>query len=203
MAIKGWIRVSTEKQDRDNQRHAILEYCNTRQWYIDANDWFELTMSTRKKELNLFIQKMIDSMDIGDTLIVSELSRLGRSMEQMIRIIHELHQNQATIIAIKENMTISGNGNISMSHKIMIMLFSLLYDLEREFISLRTKEALAMKKKAGVRLGRPKGNGKSRLDGKETYIQELLGKQVSKASIAKILDVSRPTLVHFIQTRGL
>ena len=54
------------------------------------------------------------------------------------------------------------------------------------------------------RLGRPKGAlGKSRLDGKEQDIRVLLGKDVSKASIAKILDVSRSALYHFIQTRKI
>ena len=75
---------------------------------------------------------------------------------------------------------------------------------ERDLISERTKEGLAAAKAKGKRLGRPKGAlGTSRLDGKEQDIRALLGKDVSKASIAKILDVSRSALYHFIQTRKI
>jgi len=52
-------------------------------------------------------------------------------------------------------------------------------------------------------LGRPKGLGKSRLDGKEEEIKELLKKGVSKASIAKIYECSWPCVSHFIKTRKL
>jgi DNA invertase Pin-like site-specific DNA recombinase len=203
MAIKAWIRVSTEKQDRDNQRHAILEYCNTKQWHIDSNDWFEFTVSTRRKELKDYIHQMVESMAAGDTLIVSELSRLGRSMRQMLNMIHDLHHRHVTIIALKERLDLPGGDTMSIQSEIMITMFGLLYQLERRLISLRTKEALAAKKKNGTKLGRPRGNGTSKLNGKESYIQELLKKRVSKASIAKIMEVAPSTLTHFIKTRGL
>ena len=86
----------------------------------------------------------------------------------------------------------------------MIALFGLFAEVERDLISERTQEGLAAAKAKGKRLGRPKGAlGTSRLDGKEQDIWALLGKDVSKASIAKILDVSRSALYHFIQTRKI
>ena len=86
----------------------------------------------------------------------------------------------------------------------MIALFGLFAEVERDLISERTKEGLAAAKAQGKLLGRPKGVlGKSRLDGKEQDIRVLLGKNVSKASIAKILDVSRSALYHFIETRKI
>ncbi len=86
----------------------------------------------------------------------------------------------------------------------MIALFGLFAEVERDLISERTKEGLAAAKAQGKLLGRPKGAlGKSRLDGKEQDIRVLLGKNVSKASIAKILDVSRSALYHFIETRKI
>ena len=86
----------------------------------------------------------------------------------------------------------------------MIALFGLFAEVERDLISERTKEGLAAARAKGRLLGRPKGAlGKSKLDGKEEEIRILLQKQVSKASIAKILDVSRSALYHFIQTRKI
>ncbi len=78
----------------------------------------------------------------------------------------------------------------------MIALFGLFAEVERDLISERTKEGLAAAKAKGAL-------GTSRLDGKEQDIRALLGKDVSKASIAKILDVSRSALYHFIQTRKI
>ena len=86
----------------------------------------------------------------------------------------------------------------------MLPLFGLFAEVERDLISERTKEGLAAAKAKGKLLGRPKGAlGKSKLDGKEEDIRMLLGKEVSKASIAKILDVSRSALYHFIETRKI
>ena len=101
--------------------------------------------------------------------------------------------------AIKEGIEFDGQQDLQT--KVMIALFGLFAEVERDLISERTKEGLAAAKAQGKLLGRPKGAlGKSRLDGKEQDIRVLLGKNVSKASIAKILDVSRSALYHFIET---
>ena len=96
-------------------------------------------------------------------------------------------------IAIKEGIEFEGQQDLRT--KVMIALFGLFAEVEWDLISERTKERLAAAKAQGKLLGRPKGAlGKSRLDGKEQDIRVLLGKNVSKASIAKILDVSRSAL---------
>ena len=85
-----------------------------------------------------------------------------------------------------------------------VTLFGLFAEIERALLSLRTKEALAVAKAAGKRLGRPRGTlGKSKLDGKKEEIKTLLALRVSKASIAKITGVDRATLYHFMRSRGL
>ena len=105
-------------------------------------------------------------------------------------------------IAIKEGIEFEGQQDLRT--KVMIALFGLFAEVEWDLISERTKERLAAAKAQGKLLGRPKGAlGKSRLDGKEQDIRVLLGKNVSKASIAKILDVSRSALYLFIETRKI
>jgi DNA invertase Pin-like site-specific DNA recombinase len=105
-------------------------------------------------------------------------------------------------VAIKEDIRFEGKQDLQT--KVMIALFGLFAEVERDLISERTKEGLASARAQGRLLGRPKGTlGKSKLDGKEDEIRMLLGKQVSKASIAKIVDVSPTALRHFIRTRKL
>ena len=145
---------------------------------------------------------MLGTLQPGDRLLVSELSRLGRSLSQVIQIVETLVRRKIRFIAIKE--AIEFDGKQDLRTKVMIALFGLFAEVERDLISERTKEGLAAAKAKGKRLGRPKGAlGTSRLDGKEQDIRELLGKDVSKASIAKILGVSRSALYHFIQTRKI
>lgn len=105
-------------------------------------------------------------------------------------------------MAIKEGIRIEGRQDLQT--KVMVTLFGLFADIERELISMRTKEALAAARASRKRLGRPQGRlGTSRLDGKEAKIQRLLALNVSKASIAKITGVDRSTLYHFIRSRRL
>jgi DNA invertase Pin-like site-specific DNA recombinase len=141
-------------------------------------------------------------LESGDTLVVSELSRMGRSVGEMITTVDALVKQQIRLMAIKEGIRLEGKQDLQ--SKVMVTLFSLFADIERELISMRTKEGLAAARASGTRLGRPKGKlGQSKLTGKEDEIQRLLHLKVSKASIAKITGVDRSTLYHFMQSRHL
>jgi len=138
----------------------------------------------------------------GDRLIISELSRLGRSLGQILQIIDALVHKGLRLIAIKEAIRLEGKQTLQT--KALLTLFGLFAEIERDLIAERTKEGLMAARAKGKRLGRPKGAlGKSKLDGKEQEIQLLLHKHVSKASIARIVEVSPMTLDHFIRTRKL
>jgi len=120
----------------------------------------------------------------------------------VIQIVEELVTQKTHFVAIKEGIRFEGKQDLQT--KVMIALFGLFAEVERDLISERTKEGLAAARAKGRLLGRPKGVlGHSKLDGKEDEIRMLLKKEVSKASIAKIVGVSRTALHHFIATRKL
>jgi len=200
MKIIAYIRVSTDKQDLGNQRLAILNYARNNNFKID--EFIEVCMSTKKSDKERKVDQLLRELTPGDTLIVSELSRLGRSLGQIIRDVDTLIKNKNKFIAIKENIIIKDKQDIKT--KVMITMFGLFAEIERDLISQRTKEGLAAARAKGKLLGRPKGAlGKSKLDGKEEEIKILLKKTVSINSIAKIMEISRTALYSFIKSRKL
>lgn len=200
MKTLAYLRISTDSQDLNAQKLAILNFAHREGIVIDA--FIEATASAGKTQKARRLDELMDQFDRGDRLIVSELSRLGRSLGQVIEIVDTLVKRKIAFIAVKENIRFEGKQN--MQTKVMVALFALFAEVERDLISERTKEGLAKARASGKKLGRPKGAlGQSRLNGKEEEIQALLKKDVSKTAIAKIIDVSRTTLYHFIQTRHL
>lgn len=200
MKTIAYLRVSTDKQSLDNQRLTILDYAHKQGITID--DFVRIQVSSRKSIKKRKIDELLEQLNAGDMLIVSELSRLGRSLGQVIQIVDELIRKENKFIAVKENIALNGKQDIQT--KVMIAMFGLFAEIERDLISERTKQGLAAAKAKGKLLGRPKGSlGKSKLDGKEKEIETLLLKTVSKSSIAKIMGISRTALYEFIESRGL
>ena len=195
-----YVRVSTTKQDVENQELAIRRYADEHN--LKVNQWFRLEASSRKSTKERRIDELLDILQHGDTLIVSELSRLGRSLSQIVLIIDELLAKGVTFIAIKQGMKL--NGAKDMTAKVQIAMFGLLAEIERDLISERTKMGLEKARANGKLLGRPKGSlGASKLDGREAEIVDLLSKGMSKRALARYLKVSPPTLTNFIRTRRL
>ena len=200
MKTVAYIRVSKNDQDVNHQKLAILEFAQRQRLSID--NFISVQSSSRKSTKERKIDQLLGLLEPGDALIVSELSRIGRSVGEIITTIDTLVRTNIGFIAVKEGISLSGEADLQT--KVMITMFSLFAEIERELISLRTKEALATAKKAGKKLGRPRGSlGQSKLDSKTDEIKKLLTLGVSKVSIAKICGVSRSTLTHFIQSRGL
>ena len=138
----------------------------------------------------------------GDRVVVSELSRLGRSLGQIVAILDALATADVAFVALKEHIRVEGTRDIQT--KVLTTLFALFAEVERDLISERTREGLARARASGKKLGRPKGAlGVSRLDGKEDDIRRFLELGVSKTAIAKITGVSRTSLYSFMSTRGL
>ena len=170
---------------------------------MQIDEFLEVRVSSRKTLKERGIEGLFAGMNTGDLMVVSELSRLGRSVGQVIQIVDDLIKNKIRFIAIKENIHLDGVTQ-DIKSKMMVTMFSLFAEIERDLISQRTREGLIAAQAKGRILGRPKGSfGSSKLDEKEAEIQMLLGKKVSKSSIAKIMDVSRSALLHFINSRKL
>ncbi|MGZ3318568.1 MAG: recombinase family protein [Isosphaeraceae bacterium] len=200
MKTVAYLRISTGTQDLAHQKLAILDYARQKRFAIDR--FVEAQASSRKGRDQRRIDELLGTLTVGDRLVVSELSRLGRSLSQVIQIVDALVKRKVRFIAIKEAIRFEGKQD--MQTKVMVALFGLFAEVERDLISERTKEGLAAARAQGRLLGRPKDSrGTSKLDGKEEEIRMLLEKQVSKASIAKIVGVSSTNLRHFIRTRKL
>jgi len=200
MAIIGYIRVSTIEQDTKNQRHEILDYTNKNRLLVD--EFIEFEISSRKSKAERGIDELLNKLQPGDTLIVSELSRIGRSTSEVLDIVNALINKEVKFIAIKQAIKITDK--MDMGNKVMVTMFSLFAELERDLISQRTKQALAVRKANGVILGKPKGTlQKSVLDEHREQIIEFLNLGISKSAIAKIVKTSRVNLFNYIKSRKL
>lgn len=195
-----YLRASTDKQDLNNQKLEILEYARKNR--LEVDDFIQITMSSRKTSKDRRIDEMVSTLNDADTLIVTELSRLGRSTAEIIGLVNALVKKQVRIIAIKQNLDIKQH---DMNSKIITALFSLFAELERDLISLRTKEALASKKAQGTQLGKPKGTiQKSKFDKDLTKIRELLALGLSIRKIANYLGYNNHIgLNEYIKKRSI
>lgn len=195
-----YIRASTDKQDLNNQKLEIFEYARKNQ--LEVDDFIQITISSRKTSKDRRIDEMVLALNDADTLIVTELSRLGRSTAEIIGLINALIKKQVRVISIKQNLDIKQH---DMNSKIITALFSLFAELERDLISLRTKEALASKKSQGIQLGKPKGTiQKSKFDKDILKIKELLTMGLSVRKIATFLGYSNHIgLNEYIKKRNI
>ncbi len=198
--IHGYIRVSMTQQDCNNQRYEILEYAKRND--LTVNSWIEIKISSRKTRKERRIDELMSSLNAGDMLIVSEMSRLGRSTSEVINIVNELITKEIGFVAVKQNIVI--NGNMDMYSKVMVTLLSLFAELERDTISDRVKTALAAKKASGQILGKPVGTLQaSSLDVHREHISNLLALGWSVAQIANHIGTSRQNLTLYITRRGI
>jgi len=198
-----YIRASTIAQDVNNQRHEILEYGHREGIKVDT--FIEVTVSSRHSSRQRRIEELQDRLEPGDTLIVTELSRLGRSTGEVILLINQLVAYGVIILIIKQNLRL-GEGLQDITAKVMVTLLALFGEIERDFISLRTKEALAAKKAQGIVLGKPKGTIQSSMYDKDRErIKELLSLGVPQKRIVErhLGYGTTKSLSYYIRTRGL
>lgn len=190
-----YIRVSTEMQSYEGQRYEIDQWSLRRGWEIGR--WVEEKVSGTQRLEKRTLGRLLRQMRPGDTLVCTELSRLGRNMMMVMSILNTCSQKGIQLFSIKDNFELSD----SLNAKIIAFAFSLAAEIERNLISQRTREALAAKKQAGVKLGRPKGKSRerNRFDEKEAYIREQRAHGITIGQLARTLRIHPNTLSRYLK----
>jgi DNA invertase Pin-like site-specific DNA recombinase len=187
------LRVSTDGQDLEKNKADILRLVNNQDigpvLFIEEKASGKISWKERK------IKTVLDDLRTGDNLIVAELSRLGRSMLEIMEILSIAKDKGINLYAVKGNWTLNG----TLESKIVGMVFAMAAEIERDLISSRTKEALRAKKASGVKLGRPKGPGKSKLDQFKPEIEALLKNGSTQVYVAKRYGTTPANLCNWIK----
>ena len=188
--VYAYIRVSTSKQDVENQRFEIDRFAKEKG--LKVNTWVSEVISGTVSTKNRKLGSLLKKMKSGDILILTEVSRLGRSLLEVLTVLNQCVQKKYNLYTVKERYELDN----SISSQMLAFAFGLMAEVERNLISMRTKEALARRKAAGQRLGRKKGgkNVRYKLDDKEKLIRSMLSQGCSKASICRKLKCSAKTL---------
>lgn len=193
--IYGYIRVSTDQQDCENQKLGIER--KAKSLGVSIEKYIEDSgVSGTIEPNNRALGGCLKHLKSGDIIICSELSRLGRKLFMIMRILEHCMNCGAKVYTVKDGYELGDN----IQSKVMAFAFALSAEIERDLISQRTKEALARKKAEGVKLGRHYGskNKKHKLDGKLDIIISELEAGMPKTKLAKQLNVSLSTLYDFL-----
>ena len=195
MTTIAYIRVSSDKQTCSNQRFTIQEYAKTRQMHVDK--WIEETISSKKPLEKRELGKLMNKMDKGSQLIVTEISRLARNLYELANILQNAIQKEIIVISIKENYQFKND----LQSKIMAYTFGLAAEIERDLISTRTKMSLDKLRQQNIKLGRPIGAETKRLklSPNRERIKTLLNNGCSQAKVAKILGVHPVTMCRYLK----
>ncbi len=193
-----YLRVSTLDQDLDKFKRGIKVFANDRDF--GRVKFIEEKVSGTKPWRERKVKGIIDELGKGDRLIVPELTRLGRSTLDVLDVLQVAKEKGIDIFSVKEGLALNGDG---IQTKILTTVLALVSEIERDFISIRTKEALQAAKARGVRLGRPPGPGKSKLDKDKDAILDLLVLGVPKKKVAEMHGTSNVALWQWLNKHGL
>jgi DNA invertase Pin-like site-specific DNA recombinase len=192
-----YLRVSKLEQDLEKNKMDILKLANEEQ--LGQVHFVEEKVSGKVSWRKRKIADIVDNAQPGDNLLVSELSRLGRSMLECIEILSVATEKGLHIYAVKGNWRLDG----SIQSKIIAMAFAIAAEIERDLISQRTTEALQARKQKGLPLGRPKGRGKSKLDPHREKIEVFLKHGSSFTWIANEYETTVGNLKHWMKQHGI
>ena len=194
MANIGYIRVSSSKQSTLHQRFDIRNFALKNGIKIDT--WIEETISSRKALEKRQLGELLNNLQENDILITCEISRLGRSLLEVMKILETCLNKNCQVWTLKENYRLGND----IQSKVLAFAFGLAAEIERNLISQRTKSSLANIKASGKKLGRPFNaeTKQLKLSKNQKRIQTLIKKGVSKSQIAKIFGVERATLRRYM-----
>jgi len=176
------------RNNENNQKYTLEQKASVEN-YLEKNNItnfknIEINISTPNEEKNIL--ELLKNCEMNSTIIVSNLNVFGRTIETILEIVRFLLSNKIRIIVIEENLDLIDDKD--MLTQMILGVISMTIGLEKELMSLRTKEALTAKKLSGISLGKPKGTiQKSKFDLQRDKIEELLGVGLSVRKISKLL----------------
>ena len=191
--VIGYLRVSTGKQHPANQQDEIKRFAASQNWTVDA--WVTEIVSGKKSERDRKLGVLLRKMKRGDTLVVTEISRLSRTLTDVMSIMGKCLKKGINLYTTKEGYTFDN----SINSKVLCFAFGLVAEIERNLISMRTKEALALRKAEGKILGRRKGSYTKfniLIENRHTVIQ-MLNQDKSITDICNRYGISRDTFDKF------
>jgi len=185
--VYGYVRVSTDKQTVQNQRYEIKKFCKEEK--LSVSEWIEETISGTKKIESRKLGELLKVVKKGDTIVCTELSRLGRGLFMIMQFLNFCMENEIKVYTIKDGYKLGGD----ITSKVLAFAFGISAEIERNMISSRTKESLARLKAEGATLGRPTGSGGgSRIArGREKELKKWLDLNLSIKKIAMRMNLSR------------
>ena len=191
--IIGYLRVSTEKQNPENQREEIRRFSEEKS--LAVNSWIVETASGKLPYRKRKLGRLLRKLKAGDTLIVTEISRLSRSLTEIMSIMGYCLEKEVCIYTTKERYTFDN----SINSKVLCFAFGLVAEIERNLISMRTKEALALKRAEGVRLGRRLGSDVKMqvIRDNSARIEAMLASGMTVTKICRKIGISRNTWYKF------
>ncbi len=195
--VIAYLRVSTEKQLLENQRNEIVRFAENKG--LSIHKWQMEKISGVKSKEERKLEAILRRMKTDDVLIVSEMSRLSRTMLEIMAILNLCIKKNIILYSVKEGYSFENN----MTSKIMGFAFGMAAEIERNLIAARTKEALAYRKSQGMVLGRPKGSNRQTrlLIDNEENIREMIARGMRKIDIANYYKVSKATLYCFLKNQ--
>jgi DNA invertase Pin-like site-specific DNA recombinase len=193
----GYLRVSTASQELEKNKADILKLANDKD--LGKVIFIEEVISGKVSWRDRKLADVLNNSNAGDSIIVSELSRLGRSMLECMEILSIATSKQIKIFAVKGNWNLDN----SLQSKILAMAFSMAAEIERDLISSRTTEALRHRKAMGMPMGRPRGTGKSKLDKFKPEIEALLANGSTQRFVANRYDTSEANLNNWMKRNNM
>lgn len=197
--IYGYCRVSTAHQHEENQHFVIENFAKQNNMIIDV--WVEEKISSSKKLQDRKLGKLLKQLKSGDILITTEISRLGRSLLEVMGILQTCLEKDCQVWTLKENFRLGSD----IQSKVLAFAFGLSAELSKSLLQERVRESLARLKANGKKLGRPIGaKSKSlKLSKNKKRINRLVNKGISKNEIARIMRVNKTTLYNYMRNNYL
>ncbi len=195
--IYAYIRISKDTSDAENQRHEILTFYNNKV----SPEWVEELVTGNSNADDRKLGELIERLQAGDTLVVADVSRLGRRSLDVMETGARVVKKKARLIACKSKLELKDD----IGSEVMFFALSLAARIEREMISERTKAALNRKRSEGMVLGRPKGStniNKTLLEN-EADVRRLVAAGVSVSAIGRAYKLNRRTVTVFLKAKGL